>query len=212
MSRRNSVPRRVGALVLLMAAPVCWSLLEASRIRPVNLEEMSARADRIFSGRLVALRVERDAELGQTVTRATFQVHRAVKGSVGGRVTITILGDVEADAGRGAGVQGLPRFREGEEVVLFLYGDSARGLTSPVGFGQGKFAVTKDKRGRRMAVNGFGNRNLFNGLSGQARARLGEQSIAWKDRRGIHPDALLDLVKSLREPIEPRSDGPFSKK
>jgi hypothetical protein len=46
-------------------------------------------------------------------------------------------------------------FAKGERAVLFLYGENARGLTSPVGLGQGRFTVFEDKQGRKLAMNGF---------------------------------------------------------
>ena len=42
-----------------------------------------------------------------------------------------------------ARVPGLPRYGVGEEVVLFLRGESGRGFTSPVGLGQGVYRVTR---------------------------------------------------------------------
>jgi len=168
---------------------------------------MTQRAARIFSGRCVDVRVERDPDLDQMVTHVTFAVTRAVKGGPHGQVTIKMLGDQEADADEGGraerdggkerGIEGLPRFRRGEEVVLFLYGESRSGLTSPVGFGQGKFTLIKDKQGQRLAVNGSGNAHLFRGLSAEARRRLGDAEERFKGRKGIALDALLDMAVSL---------------
>jgi hypothetical protein len=151
---------------------------------------MTGRAERIFAGRCVDAQVTRDASLGFDVTTLTFEVTRAVKGGQGDRVTVKVLG-------RGAGIVGMPRFRPGEEVVLFLYGESALGLSSPVGLGQGKFSVFEDKLGRRRAVNSHGNKTLFRELSPRARGRLGPAASRWKGRQSIPPDELLDLVESL---------------
>jgi hypothetical protein len=189
---------RFSAAIVAVASLCAVGLIEASRVRPINLEEMTERADRIFAGRCVAVRAARDPELGQWVTYATFVVQRAVKGDVRGAVTIKMLGDPDPAAPRGGRVRGLPMFREGEEVVLFLYGDSRRGLTSPVGFGQGKFVVSKDKRGGRLAVNAFGNDNLFRKLTPRAQDRLRAGRARSVGQRGIPPDALLEMVESLR--------------
>ena len=187
------------ALVFVAVVTFCASLGEASLIRPVNLEQMTARADRIFSGRCVSVHAARDPELGQMVTYATFKVERAVKGEIRGAVTIKMLGAEGSGAVAGRGVDGLPRFRKGEEVILFLYGDSARGLTSPVGFGQGKFVLIEDKEGRRLAINQFGNRNLFRDLSPETEHRLGASAKRWRGRGGVPPDALLDAVRLMQE-------------
>jgi hypothetical protein len=65
-----------------------------------------------------------------------------------------LLGNATVTARPGEATEGLPRFEVGEELILFLYGDSSRGLTSPVGFGQGKFKVIRDKGGKQHAANG----------------------------------------------------------
>jgi hypothetical protein len=184
-------------LALLLFLSIAPS--QASRVRPVGLEEMTLRADRIFSGRCVNVRVAPDPDLGQLVTYVTFAPHRVEKGDIRGSVTIKLLGDQDADAPRGQATQGVPVFRKGEELILFLYGDSPRGLTSPVGFGQGKFDILEDKEGHPLAFNQVGNENLTSGLSPYARRRLGPGVEKLQERNGIAPDALLDLVHSLRK-------------
>jgi hypothetical protein len=196
-------------LCLVLPAPAL-----ASQVRTLDLNEMTARADRVFRGRCVHVEVRKDPRLGRLVTHVTFQVDRAAKGDLGKTVTIRLLGDQEDVAGRPAGIAGLPRFRAGEEVILFLYPDSGSGLTSPVGFGQGKFDLVKDKQGRSLAVNQLGNRNLLRQrLPSPARvtrepAVAGEgtparpvspeaASAGSRHRNGIPPDVLLDQVKRL---------------
>lgn len=67
-----------------------------------------------------------------------FQVDRAVQGARAGQpITIREWAGLWA-AGE--------RYRVGERVMLFLYPPSKLGLTSPVGGGQGRFAV--DDQGR----------------------------------------------------------------
>ncbi len=192
----HHVTRWAPPLALFACALFSFSLAHASRVRPINLEEMAQRADRIFLGRCVGVRAEHDPDLGQMVTYTTFVTHRAVKGSAHGMVTIKLLGDQVEDGSPGGGVEGVPRFREGEEVVLFLYGDSRNGLTSPVGLGQGNFVVFEDKQGKRQALNASGNETLFRNLSPGARRKLGDLSTR-PARGGIPPEELLDMVLQL---------------
>ncbi len=131
-----------------------------------------------------------DATIDRMVAYVTFEVDRAVKGDPGSTVTVKLLA--------GQSIVGLPRFQEGEEVVLFLYGESELGLTSPVGFGQGKFSVIEDKLNRKIAVNEFGNRDLMKGVSGQARSKLGTDYQIWSGKRELESDALLDMIEKLR--------------
>lgn len=184
------------AVAALAVALCCLTPLLASRVRPVNLEEMTARAERIVSGECVGVEVVRDPELDLDVAHVTLRVERSLKGGPPGTLTVRMLAGV-ADSGRGSGVAGMPRFARGERVILFLYGESGSGLTSPVGLGQGKFTVLADKEGREIAFNGFGTRMLFQRLSPNALTRLGDQAEPWKDRDGIPPSVLLDMVRSL---------------
>lgn len=166
----------------------------ATQVRLVNLEEMTSRAERIFSGRCLAVEVAHDFELGNDVTVATFEGHRTVKGSADRTVTIRMG---VGDSTRGGGTPGVPSFHAGDEVVLFLYGPSQAGLTSPVGLGQGRFRVVEDKQGRRIAVNDFANRNLLRGLTPGAEARLRATIESATPTAGIVPETLLDMAGAL---------------
>lgn len=183
---------RTGVLLLL----ICLATLPsaASQVRAVNLEQMTERAARIFAGRCLETSVTFDPEAGGEVLTATFEVSRAVKGHVGDTATVRMLRGARDGAD---GLPGMPRLRPGDDVVLFLYGDSDLGLTSPVGLGQGRFAVIEDKRGRKLAINDLANRNLLRGLSPRARARLGATFERWSDRKDVDPAALLDMAESL---------------
>ena len=191
---RPRLPLELGSIVLAVACSV--TLAPASRVRPMNLEEMTARAERIFHGRCTTVERVRDEDPGLDVIRVTFEVERRVKGSAPAQITVRMLAD-PAVAARNAGDGGTLRFRPGERIVLFLYGESRSGLTSPVGLGQGKFTVLEDKQGREVAVNGFGNEVLFRGLSPEAATRLGDQADAWRHREGIPPETLLRMVETL---------------
>ena len=177
--------------VVLIAGSLSW----ASQVRSVNLETMTERAAKIFSGRCLSVETLHDPDLGRRVTRATFEVDLAVKGDVEPVVTLTMLANPLADD---AAMIDLPSYREGEEVVLFLYGESALGLTSPVGFGQGKFSVVQDKLGNRIAINEFGNRNLLQGLSPGARQTPAVVSAIRQGAGEITPDGLLNMVDQLQ--------------
>jgi len=181
----------LGCLTLALAV----TPTPASQVRPVNLEQMTERAATIFAGRCLETTVALDPEVGLEVTTATFEVHRTVKGQLGSTVVVRMVGGEDRRARES--IAGMPRFRPGDEVVLFLYAPSALGLSSPVGLGQGRFAVITDKQGRKIAVNDLDNRNLRRRLSSQARTDLGPALEQWKERKAVGPDALLDMVESL---------------
>ena len=92
----SSLPLSRLVLCLACAALVPAGLVHPSIVRPLNIEDLAQRADRIFSGRCVDVHEVRDAALGQTVTYTTFVVTRAVKGALHGRLTIRSLGGATA--------------------------------------------------------------------------------------------------------------------
>ena len=184
-------------LLALLALLLIHPNLFASQVRSLNLEEMVQRSGRIFSGRCVQVRVAEDPGTHQKATFVTFAVVRAVKGVGHPRLTIKILGDQGWQGRRESGLEGAPRYAEGEEVILFLYGESRSGFTSPVGFGQGIFSVVPDKRGGRLAINEYGNRGLLERLSPRAEERLKGRAARHRDQPEMSRDELLEMVKSL---------------
>lgn len=147
-----------------------WNILpaQATRIQLVNLEQMARKANQIFVG--VCLAVE-DSILPGTdipVTSYTFSVTDRIKGELNDALTIRQLGvrepRVQGDKALIFRVPGMPVYREGQEVVLFLISDSSLGLTSPVGLSQGAFTV-QERDGRKVLQNGIQNAGLFNSLS-----------------------------------------------
>ncbi len=186
------IGRPVSAVFLALALSL--SHLPASQVRPVDLEQMTHRAARIFEGRCTGSRVEFDTSLKREVVVSTFRVHRWVKGADGSVVTVRMLAGAPGSAGSEAA--GLPSFRPGDEAVLFLYGESTLGLTSPVGLGQGRFRIFRDKQGRRLALNDFGNRNLnLQGApAGGERGRVVPPGMAGSP---LDPAELLDRAQAL---------------
>jgi hypothetical protein len=124
-------------------------------LRRLPLEAIAAGAARIVHGRVIDVVSGRDAS-GMPASWVTIDVDRPLKGASAGPLTIKQLGAMEPlpDGAVGA-VAGLPRWRRGEEVVVFLRGESRRGFTSPVGLGQGVFRV-RPVRGRRTVRSDTG--------------------------------------------------------
>lgn len=186
------------ALTFLLAGVASW----ATQIRVVNLEEMTDRADRVFSARYVEQRSYLDERINRTVTEITLDVERVVKGDVAGRITIRTLEGISDLLPGGERTTRGP-FVAGQSAVFFLYPDSPLGLTSPVGLGQGRFEIVEPKPGRPMAVNGFENKHLLRGLSSRGVERIERspslRTKADRVRNGGEVDltALLDLADAL---------------
>ena len=195
-TRRKLQPR---ALLPIFALLVGFTgQLRATQVRPLNLEQMTERAATIFTGVCTEVRVERDPNVGW-VSVASFEVERTVKGRVARTATVRLLGGQPDLEPRSTSIAGMPGFHRGDEVVLFLYGTSALGLTSPVGLGQGRFTVVRDKAGKKLAINAFGNDRLLDGLAPAKRERLGADAAPSPGAKGIEVDALLEVTTGLAE-------------
>ncbi len=90
----------------------------------------------IFSGEVIGIETGTlDAEMNLFVTHYNFVVHERLYGVEDDTVTIKQYGG-EA-GGKSFYPKGVPRFREGENVLVFFYPPSKIGMTSPVGMDQG---------------------------------------------------------------------------
>ena len=140
----------LAASCIAAAAPAQGTML----LRHLSLEAVTAEAGHIVHGTVVDVRSGRD-ERGIPATWITLDVARTVKGRRASQLTVKQFGAIEP-LGDGAigGVPGLPRYRAGEDVVLFLRSESAHGFTSPVGFDDGVYRVRTDAA--RSVVGGPG--------------------------------------------------------
>lgn len=135
------------ALIVASSSPAVATM--AARM---SRQQIVRSAARIMHGTVVEVRSGRD-ESGAPATWTTLDVAHGVKGTAPGRVTIKQIGVTEAlPDGAFLQIAGLPRYRVGEELVLFLRGESSAGFTSPVGFGQGVFHVARSA-GRARVVS-----------------------------------------------------------
>ena len=100
---------------------------------PLNLEEITNAADRIFTGYCTKIEEqESDNESKLPIIKYKFKTVEIIKGTLN-KKEITIKQWKHS-------VREVP-FQKGKKYVVFLYPDSERGLTSPVGLLQGRFDV-----------------------------------------------------------------------
>jgi hypothetical protein len=140
------VARRATVIALLaLAGPA-----RATTVLPIPLARVAGEAARIVHATVLDVRAGRDED-GLPATWVTLEVARTVKGTATSGLVFKQYGVADPlPDGTVARVPGLPRYRAGEELVLFLRGESRRGFTSPVGFGQGVYRVVR--RGGRASV------------------------------------------------------------
>lgn len=162
---------RSARIVFLLSFLTFLSLSSLANSRSVNLAEMTSHAGRVVHGRVVEVREGVHPQHQHlAVTWVKVQVVEMLKGGAAREVTFMQYGNSTNHY-----VAHLPKYSVGEEVVLFLYPESKLGLTSPVGQGQGKFAVQTDTRsGQRVLLNEHLNHALFARLdAAKAKTKLG---------------------------------------
>jgi hypothetical protein len=132
--------------VALGAAAPTWPM----DALPLAFDELVDRAARIVHGTVRDVTSGRDAD-GIPASWITLDVAECLKGQAGGSLTIKQLGVHEPLAdGTLLRLPGIPRYRAGEEIVVFLHEPSGRGFTSPVGLGQGVYRAEPAASGRAV--------------------------------------------------------------
>src|SRR5262245_36136686 len=156
-----------GFLILVAVVLAAASAAEASSLPPVNLPEMVQQADRIVVGRAVSEWTGRDQHrLPATIT--TFEVSQVLKGGPIRRIEVKQLGVTQTQPdGLAVWIDGMPRYQQGAEYLLFLNPDSILGFTMPVGAFQGAFEVRPAERGKKSILNALDNANLLRGLEAE---------------------------------------------
>jgi len=152
--------RALWTIGLLFVSVLMAIKVEAASIVSFSVAQMSRGAEKIFVGTCTATE-ESMNEYGLSVLTVTFTVREALKGSVGQTVTFRQLNPVQPPPVRpGVGglrqdiqTLGLPSYTHGEEALLFLAKEGKTGLTSPLGFTQGKMPVLVTSTGEKRVIN-----------------------------------------------------------
>jgi hypothetical protein len=146
MPRRRFVAAAVLWVVLALAPAV-----EPSVVLPVSFEKLVQSADIVFTGTVIRVEPFRTpTSTGVTiVTRVTFRVERALKGSLPLELSLEFLGGRVGD--ETLEVSGAPRFQPGDRNVIFAR-TGVRQISPIVGFNQGRFPITRDSAGRQHVI------------------------------------------------------------
>ena len=122
------------AMLLVMSGKA-----EATTLARMSVEQMTQTAQVIVRARCVGHAASWDA--GEIWTLTTFEVEEVWRGSASARITVRLLGGRLGNLT--SNVPGVPRFRPGEEVVLFLEA-TQRGDFTVVSWEQGTFRIGRD--------------------------------------------------------------------
>lgn len=165
--------RRWASYWLVIATCLFILPLTASAVMvlPVNLEYMASQADRIFRGKVVAVEDRKD-EAGRWAQFITFDVLETFKGDLDSSLTIKQVSAAPSPDNSGHVVTrsllpGVPQYKVGEEVLVFLSPDSEIGFTTSIGLLQGTFWVSTDAANLKKLRNGVNNAGLLKGMSAQ---------------------------------------------
>jgi hypothetical protein len=151
LSRAHTPPalRLAGIFAFAISWMVGIAPLYATMVAPMGLARVTHEAARIVQGTVSDVRSGRD-ESGLPATWVTLAVTRTFKGRAETALTFKQYGVATPLAdGTVSRVAGVPSYRVGEEVVLFLRATSRRGFTSPVGLMEGVYRVSHAAEGAR---------------------------------------------------------------
>jgi len=132
--------RRIRLVALFVAMVTCTSAPGTTLAR-MSVAQMTHAARNIVRARCLANSTAWDA--GEIWTFTTFEVDENWKGTLRDKhVVVRLLGGTLG--GLTSSVSGVPRFVQGEDVILFLE-PTARGDFSVVSWMQGTFRVRRDR-------------------------------------------------------------------
>lgn len=123
------------------AAFLALAATQATTLARLSLDDLAAGADAV--ARVHCISVDARWENGSIWTVTTARVMETMKGALPTEITIRVPG------GRAGhfmeAVDGAPKFRHGDEAVLFLQASSAGGY-SVAGWVEGTFRISRDAR------------------------------------------------------------------
>ena len=156
---RAGVP--LAALVCLVAGGLQPLQAQGQALtRPVNLATLARRAEVIVQGRVAEARYE--PLPGYTNIRTvvvTLEVERMLRGPSGPRFTFRqYLGGQASRRGVKSG------YAPGQQLLLFLPGESVYGLRSPLALEQGHFTIQRGPAGQEFIANKLSNAGIFRGV------------------------------------------------
>jgi hypothetical protein len=148
MNRASLFPTVAFAGIALLGA----SLASATTVQKFSLHELAAKSESIIMARVDDQSSRQDPANKEIYTYITLNVLEAVKGAQGEKsVTIRQLGGTVGNLI--SVVPGMPAFKNGEEVVLFLSPKDKAGYSWVMGLQQGKYSIVTDESGLKHVRN-----------------------------------------------------------
>lgn len=128
------------------------SLANATTVQKFSVRDLSKKSDSIVMAKVEDQSSRQDATSKEIYTYITLSVLESVKGAKGEKmITIRQLGGSVNNII--SAVPGMPTFKPGEEVVVFLSVKDRDGYPWVVGLQQGKYSVVTDDNGFKQVRN-----------------------------------------------------------
>lgn len=131
--------RRFLWILFLVGLALTAIVANATTLARIGFDELAQQATAI--ARMRCLGAESKWDKGEIWTETRFEVLERSKGDLPGIVTVRMMG---GSAGHfHSRVEGVPKFRPGEEVYLFLWGNTGEPYRV-LGWSQGTFRISRD--------------------------------------------------------------------
>jgi hypothetical protein len=179
-----SSTRLLGAV---LGAVVLAAVASASSVEALSDQELVSRARVVVHATVTRVTAEWDDKHTRVFTVVELTPLETLKGDAAPVVSLRLPGGTKD--GIVTLVHGMPKFDEGEEVVLFVSEvHPATGVCVPVGLGQGKWKVDRDEAGRRIARRSLGGAKVI--------AKEGEAAPEVATERELE-----DLLRTIRTEV-----------
>jgi ABC-type glycerol-3-phosphate transport system substrate-binding protein len=147
-------------LMIVFAVLALAAAANATTIRPMTIEEMTASASSVIEGTAVDKWSAWDSQHREIMTFTRFNVLKTLKGSAPNQVVVAQLGGTVGNIK--LLVSGIRHFQIGETTLLFLrLGDTPDVMSLDTM--QGNFRVVKDQIGEMVASNGMPDVSVLRG-------------------------------------------------
>lgn len=191
--------RFILGVLMIACLAVTFQHAHATSVKQMNVADLINYGDKIIAGRVTAVSDGFDSN-NLPYTDVTVAISESLKGNAKGYYTFRQFGLAEPrDLGNGrtyVGVSpdGFPRFRPGEDVVVFLFKKTSLGFQSAAGLMQGKFTVSGDK-----LTNDVNNMGLFKDVTANASMSPAEQKMLTTHDGPIDAELFKGFVKKAVE-------------
>ena len=158
MTRRLRSHSQAGTLTVLWATVLALASVapraDAAMVEQ-TLQQLTAQADRIVQGSVLATASQWDASHSYIFTTVALRASEVIKGTIAVDSTVLVVVPGGEVGGVGYGVEHAPHFTRGEAAIVFLT-DLGDGRFRVTGWEQGKFTVNNNKVvEKRISVQQF---------------------------------------------------------